>query len=140
MKLEISRGQFDHRLDLTRDGRDYGITPHTDSIEKALTILYYLPRDESTRGVGTSTFISRSGLDDEGFGMTWKNWSIDEEFEEKNTAPFLPNAAFVFAPCRTSWQGARPSLSTEARGVRWFVTEVNFVIQSFILNDTNVRF
>ena len=60
---------------------DYGITPHTDSIEKALTILYYLPKDMKSRHVGTSTFISRSKLEDGGFGLTWKNWSIAEEFE-----------------------------------------------------------
>ncbi|XRB18794.1 glycosyltransferase family 29 protein [Pseudoscourfieldia marina] len=126
LEVEISSGQFEHRLDLARDGKDYGITPHTDSNEKALTILYYLPRDDSAKHVGTSTFLSRSRIEDGGFGMTygsdWKNSSIAGEFEEVNTAPFLPNSAFIFAPCQSSWHAVRPIGNAARDTLQAFIT------------------
>lgn len=165
--------QFEIRLDLSRDGDGYAITPHTDAVAKAVSMLYYLPRDESRADVGTRVY--RSNMDDRGFGMTWKNWSgirppvevgakagrgggggggggrregggdgggvgggdrggkdgvtgDDEEsdgvrhkqavlFEEVEAAPFVPNAVFAFAPCRTSWHAVRPVVRPWAHDV-----------------------
>ena len=38
-----------------RDGEGYSITPHTDAVAKAVSMLYYLPRDDSGAEMGTRT-------------------------------------------------------------------------------------
>ena len=144
--------QFQIRLDLSRDGDGYSITPHTDSVAKAVTMLYYLPEDDTRMDLGTRVY--RSEVDDGGYGMTWKNWSRtgpparapgavrdtsgggeegvsaeggdggspDERdrggrmlFEEIEAAPFVPNAVFAFAPCRSSWHAVRPVVGVGTR-------------------------
>lgn len=201
--VEFGSNQFEIRLDLSRDGEGYAITPHTDAVTKAVSMLYYLPRDDSRAEMGTRMY--RSDVDDGGYGMTWKNWSgtgppvagaagagdrtgggagdvaagsdadatrggravgerddtrfssLEEDaaeangeegeladvrakkmtkkknekwrapssrrgrryvFEEIEAAPFVPNAVFAFAPCRTSWHAVRPVVRGNWNGGR----------------------
>ena len=73
---------------LYADFDGYAIKPHPDTRRKVLTMLIYMPEDESQRELGTTVYkISPMGV------FAWKTYGL---VKEKTTA-FLPNAGFAFA-------------------------------------------
>ncbi|KAK3234863.1 hypothetical protein CYMTET_54905 [Cymbomonas tetramitiformis] len=94
------------RLDLSRDGKNYEIKPHTDSVMKVVTMLYYLPVDTSHPELGTVVFKNKKGKGDNGGGLTWKEkGNYLKEFSIARKGTFFPNTVFAFAPCMSSWHG-----------------------------------
>ncbi|HZS64345.1 MAG TPA: hypothetical protein VFA53_07605 [Xanthobacteraceae bacterium] len=89
------------RLEVYRDHTGYAIGPHTDSPSKAFTGLFYLPRDDSQKDLGTSLFVpKRRGLVEEtGHQMSFA------AFDEYVRMPFVPNAMFMFMKTATSFHG-----------------------------------
>jgi hypothetical protein len=88
---------------LYADYDGYAIKPHPDTRRKVLTMLIYMPEDDSQRDLGTSVFkISAAGLlDRRHYGL-----ALDK------TLPFLPNTGLAFVVIdwkynmfRTSWHG-----------------------------------
>ena len=81
----------------------YAIKPHPDTRRKVLTMLVYMPEDDSQRDLGTTVYkISPKGL------FAWKSYGLVEE----KTLPFLPNSGLAFVVIhpkynllRTSWHG-----------------------------------
>jgi hypothetical protein len=81
----------------------YAIKPHPDTRRKVLTMLIYMPDDESQRDLGTTVYkISPMGV------FAWKSYGLVKE----KTAPFLPNTGFAFVVIHpahnllhTSWHG-----------------------------------
>ena len=84
-----------YSLDLNRDLAGYYIAPHTDSVNKLVTTLYYLPLDTNNSAVGTTMYKS---LDTRPGASTTK-------FKAMKQARFLPNSVLAFAPCKSSWHG-----------------------------------
>ena len=89
------------RLELIRDQAGYEIKPHTDAPHKILTLLFYLPKDNSLREYGTSiyepkkkNFIDNSGLQHP-FHL----------FNEVKMLPFIPNSLFGFMKNESSFHG-----------------------------------
>ena len=88
---------------LYADFDGYAIKPHPDTRRKVVTVLIYMPEDESQRDLGTSVYkISPMGV------FAWKTYGLVKE----KTAAFLPNAGFAFVVIRpahsllhTSWHG-----------------------------------
>ncbi len=88
---------------LYADFDGYMIKPHPDTRRKVLTVLIYMPEDESQRELGTSVYkISPMGV------FAWKSYGLVKE----KTAPFLPNTGFAFVVIHpahsllhTSWHG-----------------------------------
>lgn len=88
------------RCTLMRDTEGYRIKPHTDGLEKIVTMQMYLPPDDSQRHVGTvlyeedASFISR---------LTRKSFKKFRQFD------FLPNTGYAFAVNnrrdKRSWHG-----------------------------------
>ena len=120
--------RLNHRLDLTRDTSGYSIPPHTDTNEKAVSILYYLAFPEtSNTSVGTRMYASKNKRDD---GIRYprvgststpsKNFNND--FEEVESIPFVPNVVFAFAPCWSSWHGVENIGNGERDTIQGFVT------------------
>jgi len=109
---------------LCRDTAGYRIAPHPDTRKKAVTMMIYLPRDESQRDLGTSLYKFRPGL------RALK--SKDGWFKEVKRFPFLPNSGFAFAVSNSwrkkSWHG-RERLR-EGAGVR------NSLVTTFYLPGT----
>lgn len=102
---QVSKKRFYYRWDLASDRSGYEISPHTDSIDKLVTILFYLPKDDTYKNFGTNVYKSRDNLDDGGFMRTYEDPNWREHFDAVERGPFLPNTAFAFAPCQTSWHG-----------------------------------
>lgn len=87
---------------LCRDITGYEIGPHTDSRGKIVTVLYYLPKDQSApKNAGTCVVRSKSGRTQK-HGSNWASWD-DPDFEVVQQAEFIPNSVFVFAACHSSW-------------------------------------
>ncbi|MCA9176840.1 MAG: hypothetical protein KDB14_20270 [Planctomycetales bacterium] len=89
---------------LFRDTSGYRIDPHPDTRRKIVTMMIYLPRDESQRSLGTSVYRRRLSL----------RGLIDSQskFEEVKRFPFLPNSGFAFVVTnrlgKRSWHGREP--------------------------------
>ncbi|KAK3288077.1 hypothetical protein CYMTET_4431 [Cymbomonas tetramitiformis] len=94
------------RLDLSRDGKDYFISPHTDTVMKVITTLFYLPVNGAHPELGTVVFKSKTSDADGGGGKTW-NGKGDylRDFDIIREGTFMPNTVFAFAPCTSSWHG-----------------------------------
>uniref|UniRef100_A0A7S0NAV4 Prolyl 4-hydroxylase alpha subunit Fe(2+) 2OG dioxygenase domain-containing protein n=1 Tax=Pyramimonas obovata TaxID=1411642 RepID=A0A7S0NAV4_9CHLO len=107
LKKDTEANRFYYRMDMARDGLNYFINPHTDSVAKVVTILYYMPLDASHPELGTVAFRSNKGLKDDGRGMTWKPemGNFKKYFTPVTQGAFVPNTVFAFAPCTSAWHG-----------------------------------
>ncbi len=112
---------------LVRDVSGYRIAPHPDTRKKVVTMMIYLPQDESQKDLGTSLYKRKLSLQ----GITRKC----KRFREIKRFPFIPNSGFAFAVnnClqKKSWHG-REMIKRDA-GVRnslvctfWVPEAINF--------------
>ncbi len=95
---------------LYADYDGYAIKPHPDTRKKVLTMLIYMPEDDSQKALGTTIYkISPMGV------FHWKSYGLVED----KTLPFLPNSGLAFVVIhprhnllRTSWHG-RDSIAVD---------------------------
>jgi hypothetical protein len=98
------KGKFNADLRLVRDTEGYAIKPHTDIKAKAISLLFYLPSDDTKDGVGTSLYIPK---DPEFTSDGTRRYEFDQ-FEKVKTAPFMPNTCLGFPRSNISFHGVRP--------------------------------
>lgn len=93
-----------HEIFLMRDLENYALTPHTDSQAKLVSVLFYLPADNSRQTLGTSLFLPKQP------GMTSDGAShlARDDFERVATLPYLPNTLFAFPRLQNSFHGVEP--------------------------------
>jgi len=84
-----------------RDMTDYSIKPHTDMPTKLVSLLFYLPFDESMRALGTSVFVPK----DPTFKCDGKTRHPFELFKKVMTAGFSPNSLFGFLKTDQAFHG-----------------------------------
>ena len=88
------------RCTLLRDTEGYRIKPHTDGLEKIVTMQIYLPPDESQRDIGTVLYEEDGSLIAK---LTRRSLKKFKKFE------FLPNTGYAFAvnnrKDKKSWHG-----------------------------------
>lgn len=89
---------------LVRDLPGYQIPPHTDSLKKVITVLIYLPEDDSFQGEGTSIYEPK----EKGFTCKTGRHYDFKDFNKVKTMPFKPNSAFIFARTDNSFHGVEP--------------------------------
>lgn len=89
---------------LIRDRSGYTIPPHTDVRSKAVTIMFYLPPDDSLREYGTTVLAPKDNLMSSDGNKQYKM----DEFNEVKTAPFIPNASFGFLRSDRSFHCVKP--------------------------------
>ena len=75
------------RCSLVRDTEGYRIKPHPDGQPSVVTMMFYLPEDNSRKDLGTSLYIERGPL----FRL------IGKRFKEVYRFPFVRNAMSAFA-------------------------------------------
>ena len=105
---------YDETL-LVQDTTNYALGPHSDSPRKVITLLFYLPRDDSQRHLGTSIYLPK----DRKFRCMGGPHYPREAFDRVATMPFMPNSLFVFLKTNTSFHGVEPV--TEADTRRWLL-------------------
>jgi hypothetical protein len=86
---------------LVRDFTNYSIGPHTDTPRKLVSLLFYLPKDESLRHTGTSLFVPV----DPAFRCDGSYWHKFKSFRNVATMEFVPNALFAFLKTDRSFHG-----------------------------------
>ncbi len=77
---------------LTRDITGYQIAPHTDTHWKGITVLIYLPRDDSLTHIGTVLHERGS----------------DGTLHRAGKGRFAPNSGFAFAVGDDTWHSVDP--------------------------------
>lgn len=105
MKYHSDRGvQITHDLRLVRDKQAYQIGPHTDAAWKLVSLLFYLPPDNSLESLGTSIYMPK----DASFECKGGPHHKFDAFNQVWTAPFRPNSCFGFFRTNTSFHGVEP--------------------------------
>jgi hypothetical protein len=92
---------------LLRDQPGYRIGIHSDVKKKAITVQFYLPKDESQRHIGTIFHESNSG----------------EGAQRTTQMPFMPASGYAFPVSLTkSWHSAAATTSEDGERVSMMVT------------------
>lgn len=100
---------------LVEDVTKYSLGPHTDAPKKVITMLFYLPKDESQSHLGTSIYLPK----DPSF-RCWGGPHHDfEHFIRMTTMPFKPNSLFAFVKGDYSFHGVEPVNDPDIR--RWLL-------------------
>lgn len=99
-----SHGKLKHTLRLLRDTNGYSIKPHTDVRRKPLSMLFYLPSDESLAEYGTIALKPTQA----GFTCDGSKRHEWDGFEEVFKAAFVPNSVFAFERSDISFHGTKP--------------------------------
>ena len=100
---------------LIQDITDYKIGPHCDAPGKVVTMLFYLPADDSQTHLGTSIYVPK----DPGFRCPTGVHHPPDGFDRVATMPFLPNSLFTFARSDTSFHGVEQVGDPDCR--RWLL-------------------
>jgi hypothetical protein len=94
---------------VTKDFGGYQIGPHTDHPDRVLTLMYYLPENDSTIDSGTSLFLPKV----DGFQCSGTIWHDFDHFDEVKRIPFKPNTLFGFVKTDSSFHGVYPIESSQ---------------------------
>jgi len=100
---------------LVEDVTNYKIGPHSDSPVKVITLLFYLPQDDSQAHLGTSIYLHK----DPNFRGAGGPHYPFEWFNRVTTMPFLPNSLFTFVKTDNSFHGVEPVLDADCK--RWLL-------------------
>jgi hypothetical protein len=92
---------FELECRLVRDFSNYAITPHTDAPRKLVSLLFYMPRDDSMKELGTSLFVPKV----EGFRCEGREHHPFSAFKKVMTAPYLPNTLLGFFKTDNAFHG-----------------------------------
>lgn len=93
------------RTQLCRDFGGYSIGPHTDGQKENRTILFYLPKDDSRKDLGTSVYVPK----DRSFECDGTKHHDFAGFDKVFTAEYVPNSAFGFIRSNNSFHGVESS-------------------------------
>ena len=95
---------------LCRDWPGYSLGPHTDSNQKVVSLIFYLPENPKSPELGTSLYMPR----DPDFKCEGGPHYDVAEFTRVKTIRYMPNTVFGFVKSNTSFHGVEP-LSAEHR-------------------------
>ena len=96
---------------LIEDRTNYSLGPHTDAVTKVVSMLFYLPVDESQAHLGTSIYVPR----DPSFTCPGGPHHAFDRFEHMAAMPFLPNTMFAFVKTDNAFHGVEPVRDADAR-------------------------
>jgi hypothetical protein len=105
---------YDESL-LVEDITKYALGPHSDATRKVITMLFYLPKDESQSHLGTSIYMPK----DPRFTCEGGPHYGFDKFNRLVTMPFKPNTLFAFVKTNNSFHGVEPVLDPDTK--RWLL-------------------
>ena len=99
---------------LHKDLSNYEVTPHTDVKSKLVTYLFYLPKDDSLREMGTIMLIPKNGKiqHDRTQHQRWEDFDIVKQVE------YLPNSFLAFTPNDNSYHAVKINFPENVRKER----------------------
>ena len=94
------------RSSLVKDINKYQLGVHTDTIQKFLTFLFYIPKDDQLMDLGTTLYEPKQkiSLDEKGSFHSDPN-KVNEQFKVIKKIPFLPNSLLLFPRTNNSFHG-----------------------------------
>lgn len=95
------------------DRGGYALPPHTDSITKVITGLYYFPADARAPHLGTTIYVPRNSA----FTCEGRHHHKREDFVKVITAPYVPNTLFLFFKNERSFHGVEPVAGDHERHI-----------------------
>jgi hypothetical protein len=107
--------QFHDEALLVQDVTNYKLGPHTDAPRKVVTMLFYLPPDNSQLHLGTSMYLPKDGQ----FTCPGGPHHRHDKFVRLHTMPFAPNSLFAFFKTDNSFHGVEPVADPDCR--RWLL-------------------
>lgn len=100
----LIRNTLDVDVFFIKDKPGYKIGVHRDRLDKVVSALIYLPKDNSDKHAGTTIYKPKK----EGFTCPiGKHYGFDE-FEKVLTVPYEPNTMFAFLNTDHSFHGVEP--------------------------------
>ena len=105
-KLGTSNYKFHMRAELVKDFTKYSLGVHTDAIHKLVSFLFYLPKDDSLKEIGTAIYepINKVAANDVS-GYHFSRNSTNKYFKKVKTCPFIPNSVLIFPVTKYSYHG-----------------------------------
>lgn len=110
-RFGVGKHKFTRDIRLVRDQQHYKIGPHTDAPWKVVSLLFYLPRDDSLRDYGTALYVPRDPAFTCEGGPHYPfepREDVSPGFREVWRAPFLPNTCLGFFKTNKSFHGVPP--------------------------------
>ena len=105
-KFGTSNYKFYMRAELVKDFTKYSIGVHTDAIHKLISFLFYLPKDDSLKKIGTSIYEPiKKETDHNVSGQHFSRNSTTKKFKKVKTCPFIPNSVLIFPVTKYSYHG-----------------------------------
>jgi len=101
---DVGKAGFRDEVLIVRDGSSYSLGPHTDSPSKVLSLLFYLPPDDSMAHLGTSIYVPN----DPQFRCEGGPHYDFARFRRVCTMPYVPNTVFAFMKTTNSFHGVEP--------------------------------
>ena len=101
---DLATMEFDHEALVVQDRTNYRLGPHTDTPSKVLSLLFYLPADDSRPHLGTSMYLPS----DPSFTCDGNNHYGFEGFQRLLTMPYVPNTLFAFMKTPNAFHGVEP--------------------------------
>ena len=89
---------------LVQDRTNYYLGPHTDSIYKVITVLFYLPENDENAHLGTSIYSPK----DTKFQCVGGPHYRHQDFHKVTTMPMKKNSVFIFFKSSKSFHGVEP--------------------------------
>ena len=93
--------EYGHEVLVVQDRTNYALGPHTDSVSKVLSLLFYLPVDASRPHLGTSLYFPK----DPSFTCPGGPHYEFTDFNRLMTMPYVPNTLFGFLKTADSFHG-----------------------------------
>lgn len=116
--------RFETDLRLVRDFTNYAITPHTDAPRKLVSLLFYLPADDSMSHLGTSIYVPK----DPSLRCEGTSHHRFDGFRKAATMPFRPNSLFAFFKTDGAFHGvdqiADPGIARDLLLYNIYVTKL----------------
>ena len=96
---------FEGRIALVKDYTKYQLGAHTDTLNKFLTFLFYIPKDESIREIGTSLYKPLNKELKTSFSSHYTMEETKNNFIETKKTEFMPNSVLIFPRTNYSYHG-----------------------------------
>lgn len=93
-----------HETFLMRDLDTYSLGPHTDNTSKLVSMLFYLPKDDSAQELGTALYLPK----DRSFTSEGGPHLEFEDFDHVRTVPYARNVVTAFPKSATCFHGVEP--------------------------------
>ena len=90
---------------LVKDYTKYHLGAHTDTERKIISFLFYLPKNDELKNVGTALYKPKEQIEVKNFYTHFGVQDTKKKFIKAKTCHFLPNSVLIFPKTLNTWHG-----------------------------------